>query len=151
MRIGKYWGSSFFANFARLKCPQTTNPIARLWWHITFCVGGIMTKPNDVGASTSCQEHISANGPPNFCNAMALSGVACARPFCPSKHMLYLALPYKKEERYLLSKRYLVLFLRKKSWWGSSILSASSLLDWTQQHTYISIHATLSRRSILGK
>ena len=53
-----------------------------------------MTNPNDVGASTSCQEHISANGPPIFCNAMALSGVTVCSPILSIKSR---ALPYKKE------------------------------------------------------
>ena len=44
-----------------------------------------MTNPNDVGASTSCQEHISANGPPIFCNSMALSGVAVCSPILSIK------------------------------------------------------------------
>ena len=106
--------------------PTNHQLITRLWWHITFCVGGIMTKPNDVGASTSSQEHISAAVLPIFCNAMDVLASPCAGLICPTNHMLHHT---KKVERYLLRKRYLVLFLRKKSWWGSSILSASSKID----------------------
>ena len=71
-----------------------------------------MTKPNDVGASTSYQEHISAAVLPIFCNAMDVLASPCARLICPTNHMLYHT---KKGERYLLRKRYLVLFLREKS------------------------------------
>jgi len=91
--------------------PTNHQPIAQLWGHITFCIGGIMTNPNDVGASTSCQEHISANGPPIFCNAMALSGVTVCSPILSIKSR---ALPYKKEWKVSFAKRYLVLFLRRK-------------------------------------
>ena len=71
-----------------------------------------MTKPNDVGASTSYQEHISATVLPIFCNAMDVLASPCARLIRPTNHMLHHT---KKGERYLLRKRYLVLFLRKKS------------------------------------
>ena len=52
-----------------------------------------MTKPNDVGASTSYQEHISAAVLPIFCNAMDGSGVAvCSSNLSNKSH----ASPYKK-------------------------------------------------------
>ena len=58
----------------------------------------------------------------------------CARPFCPWKHMLYHT---KRSERYLLTKRYLVLFLRKKSRCGSAILLASSLVPWLRKVMFV--------------
>jgi len=48
-----------------------------------------MTKPNDVGASTSYQEHISAAVLPIFCNAMDVLASPCARLICPTNHMLH--------------------------------------------------------------
>ena len=35
-----------------------------------------MTNPDSVDASTSCQQCISANVPPIFCNSLALSDAA---------------------------------------------------------------------------
>ena len=51
-----------------------------LWWHISFDADEIITKPNNVGASTYSQQYISAIKSPIFCNSLALSAVAIYWP-----------------------------------------------------------------------
>ena len=115
LRIGKNCGSGFFANFARSKRPQTTKLITQLRWHITFCIDGFMTNSTAVGLSTSSQKYISAKNPPNFCHAIVHSGVAVCSPILSIKSLAWRSSTIQKMQRYLLPKRYLVLFLREIS------------------------------------